>query len=405
MPVGSPPGRAVATGDALTSTVLGLVWRRREVSRAQIARSTGRSRSTISDVVGRLLGTGLVAEVGAGESRGGRRPILVGFQDDAGVILGVDMGATHISALLTDLRGRTLAWRERPHPVRDDPKGAEALVTALGEACLADWSGDRSRLVGIGVAVPSPVDPGSPDRVLERILPAWRGHGVLDRLNAEFGVPVFVDNDANLGAVAERWWGEAVGIDDFVYLKVATGVGAGIMIGGEIYRGASDAAGEVGHMSVHFEGRRCACGSRGCVEAYASGPAIAARAIEGLGGASDSVLSDLVAEDPALVTAEAVCRAAAAGDGHAARILTETARILAVAVANLVHVFNPDAIVIGGGVAAAGDPLFEPLRAEVRRRAFRSAGDACRIIPAALPGTAGIIGAAAVLKHDLHGSL
>ena len=362
MPVGSPPGRAVATGDALTSTVLGLVWRRREVSRAQIARSTGRSRSTISDVVGRLLGTGLVAEVGAGESRGGRRPILVGFQDDAGVILGVDMGATHISALLTDLRGRTLAWRERPHPVRDDPKGAEALVTALGEACLADWSGDRSRLVGIGVAVPSPVDPGSPDRVLERVLPAWRGHGVLDRLNAEFGVPVFVDNDANLGAVAERWWGEAVGIDDFVYLKVATGVGAGIMIGGEIYRGTTGVAGEIGHMAIDPTGPECVCGNRGCLATFVGTRQLVGRARALLTRYPGSALAGA---EPDI---RAIEDAALHDDPLALQVVNEAALRLGIVVAGVLNLLNPGAVILGGSLARAGDRLVRPLREAVATR-------------------------------------
>ena len=379
---------SAAAGEELTSTVLNLVWRRRTASRAEIARSTGRSRSTISDVVGRLLGTGLVAEVGAGQSRGGRRPILVGFQDDAGVILGVDVGATHISALLTDLRGQTLAWRERPHPVRDDPRGAEALITELGEGCIADWRGDRSRLVGIGVAVPSPIDPGSPDRVLERVLPAWRGHGVLDRLNTVFGVPVFVDNDANLGAVAERWWGQAVGIDDFVYLKVATGVGAGIMIGGEIYRGATGVAGEIGHVAIDPGGPECVCGNRGCLATFVGTQQLVERAAALLPSFPESALAGT---DPDI---RAIEDAALRDDPLALQVVEEAALRLGIVVAGVLNLLNPGSVILGGSLAGAGDRLVTPLREAVASRTLVASAAALDIRTSELGERAVALGAA-----------
>ncbi len=383
------PREAVAPpDDDLARTVLNLVWRRREVSRAEIARNTGRSRSTISEVVGRLLGTGLVAEVGAGESRGGRRPILVGFQDDAGVILGVDVGATHISVILTDLRGRTLAWRERAHPVRSDPKGAEALITGLGEVCLAEWNGDRSRLMGIGVAVPSPVDPGSPDRVLERVLPAWRGHGVLDRLNSVFGIPVFVDNDANLGAVAERWWGEAVGIDDFVYLKVATGVGAGIMIGGEIYRGATGVAGEIGHVAIDPSGPKCVCGNRGCLATFVGTRQLVDRARSLMSRFPDSALAGTEPE------IRAIEDAALADDPLALEVVNEAAVRLGIVVAGVLNLLNPGSVILGGSLARAGDRLVNPLREAVATRTLVASAAASDIRTSDLGERAVALGAA-----------
>lgn len=388
MSYGRRPGPAAVSDDELTRTVLNLVWKRREVSRAEIARSTGRSRSTISDVVGRLLGTGLVAEVGAGVSRGGRRPIMVGFQDQAGVILGVDVGATHISVILMDLRGRTLAWRERPHPVRNDPRGAEALITALGEVCLAEWNGKRSRLMGIGVAVPSPVDPDSPDRVLERVLPAWRGHNLLDRLDSVFGVPVFVDNDANLGAVAERWWGEAVGVDDFVYLKVATGVGAGIMIGGEIYRGATGVAGEIGHVAIDPSGPECVCGNRGCLATLVGTRQLVDRARGLLDCFPDSPLAGC---EPDI---RAIEDAALADDPLALQVVNEAADRLGIVVAGVLNLLNPGSVILGGGLARAGDRLLEPLREAVATRTLVASAAASDIRTSDLGERATALGAA-----------
>ena len=379
---------AVVADDRLTRTVLNLVWERREISRAGIARSTGHSRSTISDVVGRLLGTGLLAEVGAGESRGGRRPILIGFLDEAGVILGVDVGATHISVILTDLRGRTLAWKERHHPVRSDPKGAEELITALGEACLREWNGNRHRLMGIGVAVPSPVDPDSRDRVLDRVLPAWRGHNVLDRLNGEFGVPVFVDNDANLGAVAERWWGKAVGIDDFVYLKVATGVGAGIMIGGEIHRGATGVAGEIGHVAIDPAGPECVCGNRGCLATFVGTRQLVDRAKALFECYPNSVLAGAEPDIRAIEDA-ALC-----DDPLAIRIVNEAAVRLAIVVAGVLNLLNPSAVILGGSLARAGDRLVDPLRRAVATRTLVDSAAASDIRTSELGARAVALGAA-----------
>jgi len=381
--------RAVLASDQdLTTTVLDLVWKRREVSRAEIARNTGRSRSTISDVVSRLLDTGLVREVGSGESRGGRRPILIGFRDDAGVILGVDLGATHVSVILTDLRGSVLAWHDRPYPVRTDPGGAGKLVVELCRDCMTEWNGDSRLLMGIGVAVPSPVDPESPDRVLERIHPAWRGRAILDRLDAAFGAPVFVDNDANLGAVAERWWGKALGVDDFLYLKVATGVGAGLMIGGEIYRGSTGVAGEIGHIVVDPRGPECVCGSHGCLATLVGTQALVERTSNLLQTSPPSALAGKelnikVIEDAAL-----------ADDPVALRVVHEAAHHLGIALAGVLNLLNPGSVVVGGSLARAGDRLLVPLREAVFRRTLVASAAAADIGISELGPQATALGAA-----------
>ncbi|MDE2783446.1 MAG: ROK family protein [Gemmatimonadota bacterium] len=383
-----PSRPAAAPEQGLMTEVLDLLWRRREVSRAEVARHTGRSRSTISDAVARLLNTGLVEEVGSGQSRGGRRPILIGFRDDAGVILGVDLGATHVSVILTDLRGSVLAWRDRGYPVRTDPGGAGKLVVELCRNCLAEWNGDGGLLMGIGVAVPSPVDPESPDRVLERIHPAWRGRAILDRLDAAFGAPVFVDNDANLGAVAERWWGKALGVDDFLYLKVATGVGAGLMIGGEIYRGSTGVAGEIGHIVVDPRGPECVCGSHGCLATFVGTQALIERTRVLLRTSPPSALAnrDLdikIIEDAAL-----------SEDPVALRVVHEAAHHLGIALAGVLNLLNPGSVVIGGSLARAGDRLLVPLREAVLRRTLVTSAAAAEIVVSELGPHATALGAA-----------
>ena len=323
-------------------------------------------------------------------------------KDPPSWIAGVDIGGTNLRVGMVPFAGGM------PVAVMNEPtraeEGSQQVVRRIVEMAHSSMDAVGGGVAGVGIGVPGPLD-RERGVVIEAPNLGWRSLPLRDLVAAGTRLPVALDNDANCAAYAEWWLWAGRRVERLVGLTLGTGIGGGVVLGGEIYHGASGAAGEVGHMSVHFAGRRCTCGSRGCVEAYASGSGIGARALEGIGGAPDSTLAALAARDPRLVTAEAVCDAAAAGDAHAGRLLEETARILAVAVANLVHLFNPDVIVIGGGVAAAGDRLFSPLRAEVRRRTFRSAMQVCRIVAAELPDTAGMIGAAAVLRQALHGTL
>lgn len=381
----------IARESGLAQTVLEFVWRRKQVSRAEIARRIGRSRSTISEVVTRLLATGLVREVGSGESRGGRRPILIGFQDDAAVILGVDVGAAHVSVALTDLRGRILDWRQRDHPVQSDPEGTAELALELCEACVAARRGAGSTedpLLGIGVAVPSPVDPDSPHRILDRILPAWRGFDLLDRLRSHFWVPVFVDNDANLGAIAEHRWGKAVGVDDFVYLKVATGIGAGLMIDGEIYRGATGVAGEIGHIAIDPNGPACVCGNRGCLATFVGSEALMERTAELLPQFPGSTLAG------ASLDTMTIENAALAGDPLALKVVHEAARNLGIVVAGVLNLMNPGSVILGGSLARLGDLLLDPLTEAVGSRTLVSSAAATEIRTSELGPRATALGAA-----------
>ncbi|TVP48675.1 MAG: ROK family protein [Gemmatimonadales bacterium] len=369
-----PPAPAhEARGRPLPELALETIWYRRRISRADLSRLLEVSRSTASELVSDLLATKLVAEVGDGPSRGGRRPILLEFQDEAHLILGVDMGATHVAVALTNLRGRVLAWREEAHPVRSDPDGTRELIVRLCEACLADVPGASEALLGLGVAVPAPVDHRDPKRLSPTVLPAWEGRSGFESLETHFGVPVFMDNDANLGAVAERWWGAGRGIEDFTYIKLATGIGAGLMVGGEVYRGATNAAGEIGHVSIDPKGLPCVCGNRGCLVTFVGGEALVRRAREGLAGAPGSMLSGCE------ITTGIIERAALARDPLAMQVVREAAHHLGVAIAGLLNLLNPGAVILGGSLARLGDDLLLPLRETVLRRTLVSSVAASEI--------------------------
>ena len=382
---------APARRSPLADSSLRLIWKERRISRAEISRRTGLSRSTVSETVDTLFSTGLIAEVGLGPSNGGRPPLVLEFRDDAYAILGVDMGAAHVTVVLTDLRGRVLAWEEHGHPVRTDPEGTRALIVELCDRCLAKWPPGVRRLVGIGVAVPSPVDPRHPDHLSELVLPAWRGSIGLGVLTERYGVPVMVDNDANLAAVGERWWGAGRGIDDFAYIKVATGVGLGHVIHGRIYRGSAGVAGEIGHLAIDPNGLPCICGLRGCLATLVGAPALVARARALLTEHPESVLAGT---EP---TVDSIEDAALAGDALALALVREAAEYLGIAVAGLLNLTNPAMVVLGGGLARLGEVLLEPLRETIRHRTLISSLAGCEIRTSELGVRSTAVGAATMV--------
>ena len=383
----------------LADAVLRLIWKQKRISRAEIARLAGLSRSTVSEVVGEILPLGLVAEVGQGKSSGGRRPIVLEFRDEARVILGVEMGGAHVSVALTDLRGRVLAWRSRPHPVRSDPTGTRQLVAELCAQCLADPAAESRPLVGIGVAVPCPVDPSAPRQLSEVVLPDWDGELGLTGLAEGFGVPLLMDNDANLGALAESWWGLGAGTDNLAYIKVATGIGSGHIIGGEIYRGATGVAGEIGHLAIDPQGKRCLCGLRGCLVTLVGGQALEDRARELLPDFPHSALAG------GGFTVTDIENAALAGDDMALQVTSEAARHLGTALAGLLNLMNPAVVVLGGDLSRLGDLLLDPLRERVRKRTLVSSVAAASLMVSDLGEQSVAVGAATlVLKSALEDS-
>jgi predicted NBD/HSP70 family sugar kinase len=391
----SDPARPRPLADA----VLRMIWENKRMSRAQIAREAGLSRSTVSEIVGEILPLGLIAEIGEGPSRGGRRPIVLEFQDDSCVILGVEMGGAHVAVALTDLRGRVLAWESQDHPVRSDPPGTRRLVAALCKRCLAAPEAAGRPLVGIGVAVPSPVDPARPGELSPVVLPTWESKLGLDPLAEELGVPLLVDNDANLGALAESWWGLGRESDNLAYIKVATGVGSGHIIGGEIYRGATGVAGEIGHMAIDPKGGPCICGLRGCLVTLVGGRALEARARELLPQHPDSVLAgrEFQVHD--------IESAALEGDHLALLVVREAAEHLGTAIAGLMNLMNPAVVVLGGDLAGLGQLLLTPLRERVRNRTLVSSVAAAEILVSELGLRSVAIGAATlVLKSALEDS-
>jgi glucokinase len=324
--------------------------------------------------------------------------------------VGVDLGGTNVVAgALSEDGTQQFGMRSIPTSAELGAEGVADRICGLIEGVILDTiaatGAVRKDFIGVGLGAPGPLDR---ERGLVVVAPnlGWRDFPLRDRVVNRLGLAATLDNDANCATVGEWWQGAAKGGRNVIGLTIGTGIGGGLIIDGKLFHGASDVAGEIGHTTIDLNGRHCKCGNYGCIEAYASGPAIATRAREVLvREETASLLPAMVHGHLEQITAETVYEAAKSGDAVAQEIVRDTARYLGVGIANLLNIVNADTVVVAGGVTKAGDALFAPLVAEVRRRAFRPAVEAARIVPGALPGTAGVVGAVATFKLEHLGRL
>jgi len=344
------------------SLVLNLIRDAGSISRADIIRETRLSPTAVSALVNLLLESGFVEEAGVGQSSGGRRPILLRFNYGLRAVLSVDIGASHLNVIAMDLRGRIIARRYCKHDVINDPHGTiRRVIDMIGET-LAEANLQVHQVLGIGVTIPTPLDGPQLDRMITYYMPAWEGIGPGEEIRKVYDLPIYLDNDANAGAMAEKWWGSGKEYSSLAFIKLGVGVGAGLIIDGQVYRGYNGAAGEIGHTTIEPNGRLCRCGNYGCMEAYVGGPGLVEavrsdRRDAGLPPLPESELSVETIVDLAL-QGDPICRQVVVNAGH----------YLGVAVANLINLINPGLIVFGGELTGAGDLLFDAVRETVQKR-------------------------------------
>jgi predicted NBD/HSP70 family sugar kinase len=381
----SGPGQPFGPG-----AMLHLIREAEGATRADLADLTGLARSTIAQRIEQLVAQNLLRQVGESESTGGRPPALFAFNEDAGVVLSADLGATHSRLALTNLGGRVLA------------EETGEIAIAAGPEEVLDWADERfHRLLresgrgdadvhGIGIGVPGPVEHATGRPRNPPIMPGWDGYPIPERFADRYSVPVLVDNDVNIMARGEHWtnWRE---VSHLLFIKVATGIGCGIIVDGKIHRGADGAAGDIGHIRVAAgdepEEVICSCGNVGCLEALASGGAMAKRL-----------------HDEGFETADsrAVVELARAGESSAVRLVRESGRLIGGVLAASVNLYNPSVIVIGGDVAQAHEQLLAGIREVVYQRSLPLATRGLRIVRSQLEDRAGVIGAAVmVIEHVL----
>jgi predicted NBD/HSP70 family sugar kinase len=377
------------------SLVLNLIRQRGAISRADLVRQTHLSATTISALANVLLESDFVQETGMGESSGGRPPILLQFNYQARYVLGVDMGATHLTVVLMDLQGQVVAQRYVRFAVMQDPSGTAAAIQGLIHDILQTMGLDRSILLGLGLAVPAPLAGDDLTQPSSLILPEWHGFDLVQTLLQDLPIPIYLENDANAGVIAEQWWGRGRDFANLAYIKLGTGVGSGLIVRNEVYRGDGGTAGEIGHTTIHTDGPQCRCGNLGCLESYVGAPALIAEVNQQRQGNSYQPVQSITD----------ITAAARQNDPVSCQTIAKAGSYLGIALANLINLFNPGLIILGGELSAAGDLLLETVHQSVIQRAMPKAASEATITISQLGDNAVAMGAATlVIYHAFQSS-
>jgi predicted NBD/HSP70 family sugar kinase len=355
-------------------------------TKAELATLTGLARSTVSSRVDTLLAAGLLRPAGEAASTGGRPPARVAFNPAAGVVLAADLGATHATVAIADLAGRMIASRTDPLTISSGPVAVLDAVIAVGQALLSGAGIDADRLVGVGIGVPGPVEHSTGMPTHPPIMPGWDRFDVPSYVRQSFAVPVLVDNDVNILALGEQSLSWA-GVDDLIFVKVATGIGAGIISGGVLQRGAQGSAGDMGHVQVPYShDSPRPPGDERDLEAIASGTAIAAA---------------LRAQGADVEGSADVVRLVRAGDPAAIAATRQAGREVGEVLSTVVNLLNPSIIVLGGSIARAGEHLLAGVREVVYRRSIPLATQHLGIVQSQAGETAGVRGAAIMVTQHV----
>jgi glucokinase-like ROK family protein len=380
------------------SKILRLVRDEGPLSRVDLATRLAVSRTTVAAEVGRLVELGLATDAGPAASRGGRRSTMVDL--DGGLrFVGIDVGATGMRVAVTDGRLGVLARTDQQSDIRRGPEEVLADALALTRKLLADQGVDRP--AGLGIGVPGPVDFHAGVPVSPPIMPGWDGYPVRDALSRELGCPVLLDNDVNVMALGEQHNGVARSARDFLFVKIGTGIGCGIVVDRHLYRGADGCAGDIGHIRVEASGPVCACGNTGCLEAFFGGAALARDAEAAARGGRSDVLSALLAEHGSL-SAQAVAQAMSQGDPLSLHLVRDGGRRVGSVLAGLVSFFNPGLIVIGGGLSMLGHNLLAEIRSVVYRQSLPLATGNLPVVLSELAEDAGVVGAARLVSDAVY---
>lgn len=370
----SQPGSPSALRRANRQRILSLLETGDELSQADLARATGLAPATVSNIVRELIADRNLVVAG----RSGRAHTLR-LDAGSGIAVGIDVGHRHITVATVSRGGDVLAERRADTPTNLPAAEAVSIMKrAFGEV-VAETGIREEALLGIGMGIPTPIDQESRQVAAPSILPGWVGVDMGELVSQQLGREVFVDNDANVGALAELTWGAGRGLESLAYIKLSEGVGAGLILGGELYRGRHGIAGEIGHTTMDEFGSVCRCGNRGCLETL-----VAARTVINL-------LEPVRGHD---LTIADIVRFAENGDVACARVLADTGRHVGVALANICNVFNPERILIGGELALAGQFLLAPIREVIRRQGIPAATESLTIELSALGPHTHVLGAA-----------
>jgi len=360
------------------------------LSRTDLADKMDLTRAAVSLIVDGLVESGVVQEAEIRSARSGRPPVTLEINPNRGLVAAIDMGATHMSIAVADFTARILEEIDIPFDIKNGPDACIAEANKNLLKLLESQSLSLSNLSAVGIGVPGPVITEAGMVVAPPIMPGWDRYPIRGALEKMWGCPVTLNNDAELGALGEWAYGAGRGEKNIAYIKVGSGIGAGLILNQQIYGGTTGAAGEIGHLTIEENGPECNCGNHGCLEAFAGGHAIAQQGQQLAKSGKRTLLSALPMES---ITAHEVAEAARRGDLHSQEILRRAGTFIGIAIAGLINLFNPSIVIIGGGVAQAGDLLTAPIRQAVRERAMRASEQSVRITTGMLGRRSLLIGA------------
>jgi predicted NBD/HSP70 family sugar kinase len=382
---GRQPGSQTALRTLNVQRVLSTLTTAGACTQAELARRTGLSTATVSSIVGAMIDRDLVTTSPTTSS--GRRARLVRLKDGGLAAVGIDLGRTHVRVCLATLGYELIAERSTTLRHASRPHEAIAAATALLTALLAEKSIPRTAVVGVGVGIPGSIDNRSGVVLEGPLWPEWADLDAKRVLADALGFPVFLDNDANLGALAEVTWGPHAAVDNLVFLKLGTGIGCGLIVGGQPYHGHLGTAGEIGHSPISDAGPQCRCGNRGCLEMAAS---------------TSTMIELLDREQTGRLTTEDIARQALAGEIATLRVIEDAGLATGRALASVVNLLNPEVIVVGGPLATLGQILLAPIERGLLRYTVPMAGETTRLAVSSLGDRAEALGAAAlVLRHPV----
>jgi predicted NBD/HSP70 family sugar kinase len=366
--------------------VIETIYRHPAASRADITRHTGLARQTVSAAIDELLRSGIIEEhIAPDDARPrntGRPPILLSLVAGAAFAVGLDFGHQHIRVAVCDLSGQPIVDDFLAAEVDHAPTRSLDLAEELVRDALSSADVDSEHLLGLGIGLAAPINRTSGELEANGILPGWRGIRPAAEMEARLGVPVQIENDANAGALGEKLFGAGRGVDDLVYVRLSAGIGAGMILSGRPYHGSLGVAGEIGHVLIDPKGPICRCGNRGCLETIASPVAVAALLERSIGRPVPiPALLELLTED----------------HRGARRAVADAGEAVGTALAALVNILNPQLLLVGGELAAAGEVILEPIRIAIARHCVAPASASVRVAAGTLGPRAEVLGAAALI--------
>lgn len=360
------------------------------ISRSDIAEELGLTRAGVTIIVNDLLDSGIILETNSRSTPSGRPPVVLELNPEYGLVAAIDMGATHLSVAVGDFSARIIQETEQSFRIDNGPEKCLDEVSQALQGIVEKCGITVKDLAAVGVSVPGPVVTDAGMVMAPPIMPGWDRFPIRDTLEKLWKVSVTINNDADLGALGEWAYGAGRGERNLAFIKVGSGIGAGLIIDQQIYVGSTGSAGEIGHLTIDKNGPLCTCGNYGCLEAFASGSAIEIQAQKLVESGKRTLLTK---SDRHTISVSDVADAARRGDLASQEIIKRSGTFIGIAIANLINMINPSTVIIGGGVAQVGDLLTGPIRQEVRERSLRASEHAVRITTAMLGRRSSLIGA------------